>query len=338
LLAHSMPIMNTLLGGWLQYLSDDTIACAIMLGTYDIPTNLDPATKLILEEIGKLGVKLVNKEDSEIIIMPKEFQTFWKRVGEFTSSSMSGVHYGHYEAAIQCKTSTNVLAQQLTVIARSRIPPKSWGIGLQVMLEKITGVCLVEKLRAIQLYKADFNCYNQFIFGCDAMNKLDSSGYIPEELISHKGSTAEDAKFNKTLTADLSQQARQPMMIISTDAAYCYDRVNHEIMSLVWLVLLNGNIPAIAVALICLQTMKFFQRTGFGKSKTFFGGPTFTPHMMSLGQGSRAAPLSWIQLSSIMVSVFKQLERGAFIMDPITLKMIHTMGALFDNNTDLYTW
>ena len=39
-----------------------------------------------------------------------------------------------------------------------------------------------------------------------------------------------------------------------------------------------------------------------------------------------------------MVSVFKQLERGASIMDHITLKMIHTMGALFVNDTDLYTW
>ncbi len=151
LLAHSAPIINTLLGERLQYLSDDTIARAIMLGTYDIRTNLEPTTKLILEKIGKLGVKLVNEEDSEIIITSKEFRAFWKRVGEFTLSSMSGVHYGHYEAAIQCETSTNVLVQQLTVVARSGIPPKSWGIGLQVMLEKKAGVCLVEKLRAIQL-------------------------------------------------------------------------------------------------------------------------------------------------------------------------------------------
>jgi hypothetical protein len=43
-------------------------------------------------------------------------------------------------------------------------------------------------------------------------------------------------------------------------------------MSFVWLVLTNGNIPAIVVAMICIKTMKIFQRTGFGKSKTFFGG------------------------------------------------------------------
>ncbi len=72
------------------------------------------------------------------------------------------------------------------------------------MLEKIAGVCLVEKLQAIQLYKADFNCYNQFVFGKVAMDSLNSIGYTPDELFSQKGSTSEDAKFDKTLMVDLS--------------------------------------------------------------------------------------------------------------------------------------
>jgi hypothetical protein len=171
----------------------------------------------------------------------------------------------------------------------------------------IAGVCLVEKLRAIQLYEADFNYYNRFIFGRHAMQTLTESGHIPEELFSQKGSTAKDAKFDKTLMADLSRQARHSMIVTLADAANSYDRVNHVIMSLVWLVLTNGNIPAVVAALLCLQTMKFFQRTGFGESKTFFGGPSQFRYMMGLGQGSRAAPLSWIQLSAVLVNVFKQL-------------------------------
>jgi hypothetical protein len=143
-----------------------------------------------------------------------------------------------------------ILAQQLTVIARSGIPPKKWSIGLQVMLEKIAGVCLIKKLRAIQLYEVDFNCYNQFIFGRQAMQALTNNGYIPEELFSQKGSMAEDAKFDKTLMADLSRQARHAMTVVSVDAAYFYDRVNHVIRSLVWLVLTNGNITAIVATLM----------------------------------------------------------------------------------------
>jgi hypothetical protein len=48
---------------------------------------------------------------------------------------MLGVHYRHYKAAIQDDLSMKILAQQLTVIARSGIPPENWSIGLQVMLE-----------------------------------------------------------------------------------------------------------------------------------------------------------------------------------------------------------
>jgi hypothetical protein len=169
------------------------------------------------------------------------------------------------------------------------------------MLEKTAGICLVEKLQAIQLYKADFNCYNQFILGKAAMDSLNSIGYTPEELFSQKGSTSKDAKFGKTLMVDLSRQACRPMTVVLAGAAYCYDRVNHIIMPLVWLVLTNGNIPATVASLICLQAMRFPQSTGFGESKTFFGGKKFMPCMMGLSQGNRAAPPSWIQLSAVMV-------------------------------------
>ncbi len=84
--------------------------------------------------------------------------------------------------------------------------------------------------------------------------------------------------------------------------------------------------------------MKFFQRTGFGKSITFFGSINYLPYMMGLGQGNRAAPPSWIQLSAIMVTVFKQLNLGTILNDPILDILIHSMGALFINDTNMYTW
>jgi hypothetical protein len=116
---------------------------------------------------------------------------------------------------------------------------------------------------------------------------------MPKELFLQKGSTGKDAKFYKTLMADLSRQARHPMTVVLVDAAYCYDQVNHIIISLLWLVLTNRNIPAIVASLICLQTVKIFQWTRFGESKTFFGGINYFPYMMGLGQGNRAAPPLW---------------------------------------------
>jgi hypothetical protein len=72
------------------------------------------------------------------------------------------------------------------------------------------------------------------------MDALTQNHYLPEELFSQKGSTANDAKFDKTLTANLSRQAKHPMTVVSADTAFCYDRVNHIVMSLVWLAL-TGN-------------------------------------------------------------------------------------------------
>jgi hypothetical protein len=109
-------------------------------------------------------------------------------------------------------------------------------------------------------------------------------------------------------------------------------------MSLVWLVLTNGKIPVIVVALICLQTIIFFQRTGFGQSNAFFGGLFYFPYMMGLSQVNRAAPPSWIQLSAVLVNVFKHLNLGALIQDPIAAEVMYYMGTLFVNYTDLYTW
>ena len=48
-LAHSAPIMSTLLDKPLRYLSDKSLAKAIITRTYEIPSDMDPATTLILE-------------------------------------------------------------------------------------------------------------------------------------------------------------------------------------------------------------------------------------------------------------------------------------------------
>jgi hypothetical protein len=112
----------------------------------------------------------VNREGNEIIITPDNFKCFWRKINKFTSSSMSGVHYGHYKAAIQDEMSPEIFALQLTVIVQSSIPPENWSVGLQVMMEKITGVCLVENLHAIQLYDSSLASMQ-----CKLSRKADTS-------------------------------------------------------------------------------------------------------------------------------------------------------------------
>ncbi len=102
--------------------------------------------------------------------------------------------------------------------------------------------------------------------------------------------------------------------------------------------MLTRKMPTIVATLICLQTMKFFQRTGFSDSKSFFGGPPHKPYMMGLGQGNRVAPPSWIQLSAVLVNVYKQLGLGTNLHDLMTDNRIHSIGAVLVDDLDLFTW
>ena len=55
-LATEAPIEKTSLIEQLGYLGDSAIAQQIIEGSYDIPDEVDDATALILEEIGRIGI------------------------------------------------------------------------------------------------------------------------------------------------------------------------------------------------------------------------------------------------------------------------------------------
>ena len=140
------------------------MAKAIIDGTYEIPPDLDEATRYILQELGKMGGEIRNEEGHDLVFSTEDYRTFWKRVGEWTTSSPSSIHYGHYKASIKNILSSKIHAQQLTVIARSGVAPERWGVSLQVLLEKLAGVCLVEKLRYIQLLRQTLISSNSSYF------------------------------------------------------------------------------------------------------------------------------------------------------------------------------
>jgi hypothetical protein len=60
--------------------------------------------------------------------------------------------------------------------------------------------------------------------------------------------------------------------------------------------------------------------------------------MMGLGKGNHATPPSWIQLSAVLVNIYKQIGLGTNFHDPITNNRIHSTGAMFMDDPDLFTW
>ena len=132
-LAAEAPISSSTLLEQLGYLGDTEIAQQLVEGRYELPEDLDDATTLLLQEIGRVGIQLTNGE-VKIDISPEEFQYFWKRIREGTASSYSGVHYGHYKAAAHSEKISQFLAKNITLISRTGCPPDRWSYGLTIML------------------------------------------------------------------------------------------------------------------------------------------------------------------------------------------------------------
>ena len=60
-------------------------------------------------------------------------------------------------------------------------------------------------------------------------------GFIPEEVYSERGKTADDGTLAKVLFQDVVRQTRLTAGLASVDAANCYDSVAHAITSVPFL-------------------------------------------------------------------------------------------------------
>ncbi len=228
-LSISAPITMLLLWEKLGFLSDTKFANNLLSGDVDMLDDVEDVAAMILREICHLFHTL-QSDQREITLGKEQFRYYFRKFKEKTSSSKSLVHVGHYISATFSDVVTTFLSRKIALIARGGCPPDCWGHGLQVMLEKVAGITLVNKLCAILLMEGDFNYMNKWVFGHEAINKLYTLGYIPGNQYSQKEITAEDARMDNWLTMDILCQLKQPLATMAADADKCYDRINHIIM------------------------------------------------------------------------------------------------------------
>ena len=76
----------------------------------------------------------------------------------------------------------------MNIAAKYGLSLDRWKSALIVLLEKVMGNMLMEKLCSICLLEADFNWWLRITFSRKMMSKIRQEGRIPiEELIGHSG-------------------------------------------------------------------------------------------------------------------------------------------------------
>jgi hypothetical protein len=282
-LAHSTAITRSILRHLVGYCATTTFAMDLLNEREVMLADMDNDTAMLIYEFQWLFKHLKHKH-VPVDISPDNYCFYWGRVSESTSSAKLAVHFGHWKALAKNWMLVDFICTQLNLIAQTGSTPSRWGVGLQVLLEKVPGMSLVDKLRAILLMEGDFNFFNKWVFGRKAINQLYKMQYVPDDQYSQREGTTEDSKFDNRLTMDLSRQFHQPLVAISAEADKCFDCINHIVMSLL-LQAIVGETGAVNAMLRPIQSMKFFQRTGRGDSNTHMGGRPESNPLQGLSKG-----------------------------------------------------
>ena len=181
---------------------------------------------------------------------------------------------GAWQHDIGCPISITLLstlmfhALKATLLFHHGLVLKHWAQGLSVMLQKVFGCSLINKLRSILLMEADFNGANKTVFGIRMLANARKHNMMPEEIFCERNKMADDGTLTKVLAYDIIRQTRRPAGIASVDADNCYDRIAHAIASLAFQ---SFGVPPARVELMLttIQEMKFFLCTGFGDSTDY---------------------------------------------------------------------
>ena len=304
----------------------------VLEGTYNPRPAEDPATLEVFSAIAE-NRREVPPNSVRTHIHYTEWQKYWLRAREDTSSSESGLHFGHYKAGARSDIISHVHAVKTSIALTRGFGLSRWSRGLSVMLEKIRGCALINKLRSILLMEADFNCANKLLYGSRMLNVVREHGRMPEEIFSECNRMADDGTLAKVLFYDVVRQARRPAGLSSVDADNCYDRIAHAIASLVFQSF--GVTGEAATAMLhTIQEMKFFLRTAFGDSAEA-AGATFEIKTQGLCQGNGAAPAGWAVISITILQAHKKKGHVASFVCPISLIRGELAAILYVDDTDV---
>ena len=105
-------------------------------------------------------------------------------------------------------------------------------------------------------------------------------------------------------------------------------------MSLLFLGII-GTIGLVVAMLNPIQSIKFYQRTAHGDSKTFMGGRGRDNPLQGLCQGNGATLACWLIICSVLMHCYKSRGFGSRIISPISGAAINFLGEIYMDDTDL---
>jgi hypothetical protein len=288
--------------------------------------DVDEPVKVILR-----ALKRVTEKDSvKHQITAEDLESGYKRWGEGTSTSPSGLHLGHEKTVLKTekeKTDENgkcvrTLRQKFFAIKAEFINfaikhghvYQRWKTVVNATIEKIPGKPLLEKLRIIHLIESDFNLMIGILWGRRLMKHMEKIGKLGDEQGgSRAGRMAQHVLLLKQAIYSIWRLSRSNGASFDNDAKSCYDRI---VMLLASLVSQRGGMTkeACNIFLATLDQMKYHVKTALGISEESYSTTT-TRNVHGPGQGGRGSPSVWVLISCLIMECLREKSNGLQLSD-----------------------
>jgi hypothetical protein len=286
------------------------------------------AAKAIIRQLKRSSETEIDDE-----ITSNNIQQIYRRWGEYTTTSPSGLHLSHDRAVMRfidsqritaestqtitlCDRVFGIKAKMLQFAINHEHTYKRWTKVVNAMIEKIPGKPLINKLRVIHLIESDFNLLIGLMWGrrlvshCEKLDLFDEGqgGSRPDR-------RTQELLLQKHLVYSTWRLAKISGTSFDNDAKSCFDRI---VMPLASIASQQVGMPKRMCKLFLntLSKMKYHVKTSVGISAESYSTTSeYTIH--GPGQGGRGSPCIWLVMSSLIMKAMKsEQSRGAQLTDP----------------------
>jgi len=158
--ANDTPFLTTPLVNKLGLLNcHDDHFDKIASGQYHAPKGTELGAWLLLQN-WKWPLEVL---DCDLTLSETNHSDGLEKAKEWTASSLSGTHFGHYKAGTHKECINVVHTALLAIPLKTGFSYNRWKKGINIMLEKSPGNFQVDKLQIILLFKVDFNQLNKHV-------------------------------------------------------------------------------------------------------------------------------------------------------------------------------
>ena len=244
---------------------------------------------------------------------------------ESTASAPGAGHYGHYKSVSvaarlpvdhedHSRVLADIYARMWSMPLQHGFSPRRWQRCVDAILEKIPGRPMLEKLRIIMLYEADFNFILKFVWGKKLVQNAEKHQSLGDcNHGSRAGRQTYDALLQKMLLYEQARLSRTSLITVDNDAKSCYDRIPR---TLAGVACMSFGLPGAAVKMHndTHHAMQHFIKSRHGEFKPYSG--TDQAPLEGTGQGSGASPAIWLLYCTTLLNAFQHFSAGMMVVFP----------------------